>query len=604
MSRGTRVVALAVTHCSPARDCRPRRRRPTAAPTCPRRRPSRSGRRQRPRQRDVAVRRLRSRADAGLSYRRDPRLLLPRHRGRAAPAARQGAGSAATTTATSWSRDRDGLTVAPVGGRTWRPREPRARRVAGPAGPARRQRGLRTGPAPWQDVATSSAATSSSPPAAGRSSLRDARRHGPLPRRAALGRRSTRAAADRSTCCRWSTYVRGVVPPEMQAVLAAAGAAGPGGRRPHLRRARARATATTALRPLRHRACQAYGGASAEGPASDRAVTGDGARRPDVRRGAGVHRVLRQQRRLDRRRRTCALPAGAGRIPTRATSTDYYGWTVTVTGGQIDAALVRLRRPGSIAGRRSATARRARRSGRAVRVDRRLRVHRHRHRRRVPGRLAACRPRCSRSPRSTRTTVCSSREPLAGRPAVVACPTSPTRHIAPGAPMRRLGTVLTASLAVLAGGLVATPASAADSWRGAAVERRSRSRATATGTAAGCRSTAPRARPARGWPAARSPSSTTPAPTRGRAGGRIRVHVSADTTDDLVVVPRPGLTVADPASDGRETRCPTRRDPLAGRRRRRRRRPRWLPATRRWRTWRTLDGQRRVLRRAASRSRW
>ena len=136
--------------------------------------------------------------------------------------------------------------------------------------------------------------------------------------------------------------------------------------------------------------------------------------------------------------------------------------------------------------------------------------------------------------------------------------------------MRRLGTLLTASLVAprrrpghhprlrgrLAGGCRSRP--------------RSPSRGTATGTAAGCRSTAPRARPATGWAGARSPSSTTPGPSAAGAGGQIRVHVSADTTDDLVVVPRSGLTVTDLATDEKATAPRPRHHPLAGRPRRRR----------------------------------
>ncbi len=75
-------------------------------------------------------------------------------------------------------------------------------------------------------------------------------------------------------------YVRGVVPSEMPARLAAAGAARPGRRRPARYAAwRRDSPDRRRLRPLRHRACQVYGGASAEHAASDQGR----ARRPRSR---------------------------------------------------------------------------------------------------------------------------------------------------------------------------------------------------------------------------------------------------------------------------------------------------------------------------------
>ena len=83
-------------------------------------------------------------------------------------------------------------------------------------------------------------------------------------------------------------------------------------------------------------------------------------------------------------------------------------------------------------------------------------------------------------------------------------------------------------------------------------------------------------------------SSTTPAPTWGRARGRITVLLTADTTDDLSSRPRrPDRHRRRVRRDLRAAR--QRREPLAARGRRRQRPGRRLRRDR-WRRWRTLDG--------------
>jgi len=154
--------------------------------------------------------------------------------------------------------------------------------------------------------------------------------------------------------------------------------------------------------------------------------------------------------------------------------------------------------------------------------------------------------------------------------------------------MRRLGTALAASLAVLAGGLVATPATAADTWQ---VSR------SATITVKGHGYGHGRGMSQYGAEGAAREGLTWrqitafyyPGTTVGRAAGQIRVHISADTTDDLVVVPRSGLTVVDLATGERLTlpdRDTTRWRVVPGGDGHR---VQWLSGSR-WRTWRTLTG--------------
>ena len=157
--------------------------------------------------------------------------------------------------------------------------------------------------------------------------------------------------------------------------------------------------------------------------------------------------------------------------------------------------------------------------------------------------------------------------------------------------MRRIGTVLapaTASaIAVLASGLV-TPASAADSWQ---VPQSSsitvKGHGYGHGRGMSQYGAEGAARDGLSWQ--QITDFYYPGTTLGRAGGPIRVHVSADTTDDLVVVPRPGLTVTDLANDEKAT-LPDRDTsrwrvvPSDGGHR-----VQWLDGAR-WRTWRTLGG--------------
>jgi SpoIID/LytB domain protein len=153
--------------------------------------------------------------------------------------------------------------------------------------------------------------------------------------------------------------------------------------------------------------------------------------------------------------------------------------------------------------------------------------------------------------------------------------------------MRRLGPALAASLAAVASGLVASPVSAADTWdvpRSATITVKGHGYGHGRGMSQYGAEGA--AREGLGW--REITDFYYPGTDRGRVRGRIRVHVGADTSDDLVVVPRSGLTVTDLGTDERLT--------LPDRDTRRWRvvpgesghRVQWLGA--RWRTWRTLSG--------------
>ena len=158
--------------------------------------------------------------------------------------------------------------------------------------------------------------------------------------------------------------------------------------------------------------------------------------------------------------------------------------------------------------------------------------------------------------------------------------------------MRRLGTIVAASLATslvgVASGLVVSPASAEDSWsvpRSASITIKGHGYGHGRGMSQYGAEGA--AREGLSW--REITAFYYPGTSVGRAGGQIRVHVSADTTDDLVVVPRSGLAVADLATD--ETWTLPQRDTqrwrviaLDGDHR-----VQWLAGSR-WRTWRTLQG--------------
>lgn len=154
--------------------------------------------------------------------------------------------------------------------------------------------------------------------------------------------------------------------------------------------------------------------------------------------------------------------------------------------------------------------------------------------------------------------------------------------------MRRLGPALAVTLGLLAPGLVSSPASAADTWRvpqSATVTIKGHGYGHGRGMSQYGAEGA--AREGLDW--RQITSFYYPGTTVGRARGEIRVHVSADTTDDLVVVPRDGLTVTDLSSGDRTVlpaRDTTRWRVVPGGEGHR---VQWLSGSR-WRTWRTLSG--------------
>ncbi len=154
--------------------------------------------------------------------------------------------------------------------------------------------------------------------------------------------------------------------------------------------------------------------------------------------------------------------------------------------------------------------------------------------------------------------------------------------------MRRLGPALAASLGAVASGLVASPAAAADTWdvpRSASITIKGHGYGHGRGMSQYGAEGA--AREGLGWQ--EITDFYYPGTDLGRARGQIRVHVSADTSDDLVVAPRSGLTVTDLGTDEQRT-LPDRDTNRwrvvpsdAGHR------VQWLDGAR-WRTWRTLSG--------------
>ncbi|WP_432476925.1 SpoIID/LytB domain-containing protein [Nocardioides sp. GXQ0305] len=151
-----------------------------------------------------------------------------------------------------------------------------------------------------------------------------------------------------------------------------------------------------------------------------------------------------------------------------------------------------------------------------------------------------------------------------------------------------LGTAVGTVVAVVATSLAASPASAADSWdvpRSASLTVKGHGYGHGRGMSQYGAEGA--AREGLGW--RQITDFYYPGTSRGRVGGRIRVHVSADTTDDLVVVPRSGLTVTDLGTDTTLT-LPD-RDTHRWRvvRSGSGHRVQWQRGTR-WRTWRTLSG--------------
>ena len=95
-------------------------------------------------------------------------------------------------------------------------------------------------------------------------------------------------------------YLRGVIPTEMPASWQPEAVRGAGGRGAHLRHLVARASTPPATtRSATPPTCQVYGGSGRRGPAQQRRRRRDRAADPDLRRQAGVHAVLVEQRRLD-----------------------------------------------------------------------------------------------------------------------------------------------------------------------------------------------------------------------------------------------------------------------------------------------------------------
>ena len=153
--------------------------------------------------------------------------------------------------------------------------------------------------------------------------------------------------------------------------------------------------------------------------------------------------------------------------------------------------------------------------------------------------------------------------------------------------MPRLGTALAATLVVLAGGLVTSPAAAADRWAvPASASITIKGHGYGHGRGMSQYGAEGAAREGLTW--RQITDFYYPGTTVGRARGTIDVHVSADTTDDLVVVPRSGLVVHDLGA-GKSWPLPARDTTrwrviwLGGANR-----VQWLGN--RWRTWRTLDG--------------
>ena len=147
---------------------------------------------------------------------------------------------------------------------------------------------------------------------------------------------TARPAATPSTSLPMNDYVKGVVPCEMPALVGARGGAGAGGRGPHLRRVRpGPATLDRYYQICDTTACQVYRGVDGEHPAATTRSQATAAQILHLQRRAGVHPVLRQLRRLDRRPVDC---------PTCAAKKDPYddwsGNTVPRLVGQVTAGAI------------------------------------------------------------------------------------------------------------------------------------------------------------------------------------------------------------------------------------------------------------------------
>ncbi len=228
--------------------------------------------------------------------------------------------------------DRDGLTVAKVGGRTWRPREPRATQWR--VQPNRhgdnvisvRTRTWRT----WKVVSGDVELAAGGKPLSLRTPDGTVRYRGAL--------RSTRLRSGQRITVNvlpLEQYLRGVVPAEMQA-----------GWPQQALRAQAVAARTYAVHERGDgnthydlcdtAACQAYGGASAEAAATDRAVS---ATSRDVLTYDGE--IAFTMYSASNGGHTVAGESGEPYLPAQpdpfeGTSEDYYGWTVKVSARRLE----------------------------------------------------------------------------------------------------------------------------------------------------------------------------------------------------------------------------------------------------------------------------
>ena len=400
------------------------------------------------------------------------------------------------------------------------------------------------------------------------------RRRRALPRGAPVASTTT-ASGSPSTSLPMEQYVRGVVPAEVAA------SSWP----QHAMRAQAVAARTYAAYEREHTgnpdydlcdtaACQAYGGASRGVPPPRTRAVAKTARQVLTHAGRdGVRAVLREQRRLDRRRRP-PLPAGAGG-PLRG------DLVRTTTAGPSrsppahDRGRLQHRQPHRRSRSRpaTATARAAAASDSPAR-ERRRRAGRAPSPATASGGTSGSPRRSSRSPSSTdRTTrVCSSRRSHCGARAGAWCrfpfdPIRPCRHTDPGSPaMRRRPPVARRARGAAAVGRARGPGGRADdTWRvpgkawvtikghgyghGHGMSQYGAEGAARQGL------TLPRDRR----------RSTTRARRWGTAKGRVRVVISADTTDDLVVLAAPGPARC--ATPGRRAQAAARqrRHPVADR---------------------------------------
>ena len=291
-------------------------------------------------------------------------------------------------------------------------------------------------------------------------------------------------------------YLRGVVPSEMRAATWPQ----------HALRAQAVASRTYAVWRRAHaldRAydicdtalCQVYGGATAEYPTSDKAVRATAREILTFRGSPAFAEYSASNGGYTVSGGRPYLPAK--KDPYEGMSSDYYGWTVTIAASELEdfynlENLTQIRiaaRDGNGRWGGRVTRLEVTTEGGENRTD--VLSERHSFHQRASGFKASPLHDHRRQRRLT---------------------TYPRR-------MRSLLVSACALAAIAATFALAPPAHAADAWD---VPRHAEItiKGTGTGTAAGCRSTAPRAPRARASASGRSPSSTTPAPPgAGRAAG-------------------------------------------------------------------------------------